>query len=89
CAENAWRLPEYVAETPHALKRAAAYRSEEFGTRHDITTTPAGRFLDVAQALTSTQMIYDWQTIKSGVVFCGSMERTGDGIGREQVGMEV
>ncbi|MGO5253392.1 hypothetical protein ACTQ11_08630 [Collinsella bouchesdurhonensis] len=76
CAENAWRLPGHVAETAHALKRAAAYRSEEFGTRHDITTTPAGRYLDMAQTLASTQMIYDWQTIKSGAVLCGSMQLT-------------
>ncbi|MGO4984834.1 hypothetical protein [Collinsella sp. Sow4_E3] len=89
CAENAWRLPEYVAETPHALKRAAAYRSEEFGTRHDITTTPAGRFLDVAQALTSTQMIYDWQTIKSGAVLCGSMQLTPAATEQHQTMLDV
>lgn len=76
CAENRWRLPHDVAALPQTERRASAYRGEEFGTRHDITDTPAGRYLDVAQAITSTQMIYDVQTLKSGSILYGSLHLT-------------
>lgn len=40
CRENASRLPSRVAESPHARLPQGAYRSEEFGTRHESTRLP-------------------------------------------------
>jgi len=77
CAENAWRLPAGLADSPHAANRAGAYRTEEFGTRHDIEGTPAGRYIDVLEAVgATTQMIYDVQTLKAGAVLSGSITLT-------------
>lgn len=70
CAENAWRLPTDLQDA----KPAAAYRSEEFGTRHDIATTPAARMIEIAaDTIGTTQMIYDRQTLKPGAQLAGSM----------------
>lgn len=68
CKENVWRLPPMLAATEQAALPAAAFRSDEFGTRHDAAraATPA-RYLDGAPADTN-QMIYDLQTIKPGAV---------------------
>lgn len=77
CSENSWRLPDHLADTTHARQRAGAYRSEEFGTRHDIEGTPAGRYIATLEAAgVSTQMIYDVQTLKAGSVLAGSLTLT-------------
>lgn len=78
CAENASRLPTGL---PLALlrRRAAAFRSEEFGTRHDVASTPVGRLVGLADDLIggkpakTAQMIFDVQTLKSGAVMSGSI----------------
>lgn len=81
CSENAWRLPPQLANHPHAAKGAAAFRDEEFGTRHDAAGSPAVRFLDLAgQTLDpstgTTQMIYDAQVLKPGAVLVGAVHTT-------------
>ncbi|WP_280503005.1 hypothetical protein [Nocardia farcinica] len=77
CRENAWRLPPTAAALPHAGKGAAAYRGEEFGTRHDVSGTPVDRYLDIAADLTgTTQMIYDLQVLKAGAVLSGGFGLT-------------
>lgn len=51
CQENAWRLPEDLRGTPTAALRSGAQRSEEFGTRHDKSTSQvAVRMLEAAEA---------------------------------------
>jgi len=74
--ENAWRLPADLQALPHAQQGVAAYRTEEFGTRHDITSTPVARFVDAAQQVTGTQMIYDVQALKAGTVLYGTVSLT-------------
>lgn len=74
CAENAWRLPPGL---PGVDRRAAAYRSEEFGTRHDVASTPVARYVDVASETTgTTQMIYDTQVLKPGATLHGTLSLT-------------
>lgn len=79
CAENGWRLdPDTAALRP---KRAAAYRGEEFGTRHDTASTMAARMIASpdtldAPAVTTTQMIYDTQVLVSGAMLAGSITLT-------------
>lgn len=69
CTENQPRLP-----IP-ATHRAAHYRGEEFGTRHDLDTSPVARFIDVAAgAASSTQMIYSVQTLKPGAELWGEIQ---------------
>ena len=61
CEENQSRLP-----IP-ATTKAAHYRGEEFGTRHDLDGSPVARFMDLAaQDVGSSQMIYSLQTLKPG-----------------------
>lgn len=73
CAENDHRLPEVL----RGRRRAAAYRSEEFGTRHDQAAGPIGRFIDLATAGGETaQMIWDTQVIISGAVLHGQLSLT-------------
>lgn len=70
CSENAARLPARLVDHPHAKLSNGALRTETFGTRHDITSTPADRFMALADgldtAVETTQMIYDMQVIKPG-----------------------
>jgi len=40
CAENEWRVPTSAASVPQLRIRAAAFRGEEFGTRHEPTREP-------------------------------------------------
>lgn len=40
CAENQFRMPAEVRPHPVAQLKAAAFRSEEFGTRHEATRNP-------------------------------------------------
>jgi hypothetical protein len=40
CEENRFRLPADLAETPQAQKRAATFRGEGFGTRHEAIRNP-------------------------------------------------
>lgn len=47
CEENKFRTPENLRSLPHANKRSASFRSEEFGTRHEASKTPhVARLLD-------------------------------------------
>src|SRR5690606_9533667 len=70
CAENAHRLPTRLADHPHASMPNGAFRSEVFGTRHDVLGTPVDRFIKPAEELVggmeSVQMIHDMQVIKPG-----------------------
>ena len=78
CRENAWRLPAEIAALPHASKGSAAYRAEEFGTRHDVAGTPVDRYIDTVGQITgtTTQMIYDMQVLKPGSVLWGEITLT-------------
>jgi hypothetical protein len=68
CEENQARLPMA------ATHKAAHYRGEEFGTRHDLDSTPVARFMDIAaQEAGSTQMIYSLQTLKPGAQLYGDV----------------
>lgn len=50
CAENAWRLPPDLADSPMRRIRAGAVRTEEFGTRHDQLHDPnITRYLPAAE----------------------------------------
>jgi hypothetical protein len=40
CEENAWRVPASLRDAPQLRKRAATFRAEEFGTRHEPTKDP-------------------------------------------------
>ena len=69
CEENQSRLP-----IP-ATTKAAHYRGEEFGTRHDLDGSPVARFMDLtAQDAGSTQMIYSLQTLKPGAELWGDIQ---------------
>ncbi len=77
CAENAWRLPAHLRDG----KRAAAYRGEEFGTRHDIASTPVARLIAtvgdlLGDHLPTTQMIYDRQVLLAGARMWGTLDLT-------------
>lgn len=72
CDENNHRT------TAQSDRRAAAYRSEEFGTRHDQATSPAGLYIDLAHGdeTTTTQMIWDTQTLIPGAQLEGTIQLT-------------
>lgn len=72
CQENDWRLPDNL----RGARRAAAYRTEEFGTRHDQATSPAGRYLQVVDEVTTAQMIWDTQTLAAGSTLYGTISLT-------------
>lgn len=72
CRENNWRLPSYM----RVNRRAAAYRTEEFGTRHDQATSPAGRYLQVVDDVDTAQMIWDTQTLAAGSRLHGTITLT-------------
>lgn len=72
CAENDWRLPAQL----RGARRAAAYRTEEFGTRHDQATSPAGRYLKVVDDVATAQMIWDTQTLAAGSTLHGTITLT-------------
>ena len=81
CRENAHRLGDWEGLAPHVGQRAAAYRSEEFGTRHDVASTPVARLVAAADDLLgshvkTTQMIYDVQILKPGSLMAGLIELT-------------
>lgn len=68
CEENANRLPL------DSGAKAAHYRGEEFGTRHDLDGSPVARFMDLtAQDAGSSQMIYSLQTLKPGSRLYGEL----------------
>lgn len=76
CSENTHRLPA-GDWAPHTEKGAATYRGEEFGTRHDVASTPVDRYLqDVAETVGTTQMIYDIQVLKPGSRLAGQISLT-------------
>lgn len=76
CAENAWRLPPQIATSPSVGKGAAAYRGEEFGTRHDVIGSGVDRYVELVEGTdptSTTQMIYDVQTIIPGAQLAGGV----------------
>lgn len=80
CRENAHRLPSGLPDSITS-QRAAAYRAEEFGTRHDQASGPAARLIAVADDLLggttkTTQMIFDVQVLKAGSVLAGHVGLT-------------
>ena len=127
CAENQFRMPEELRPQPAAQLKAAAYRSEEFGTRHEATRNPrvsallkdavrdaqekmlsekldndvqrtllgidppepqqvkkerkkkgaAGDVVHVEAPPQSSQMIYEFQTLKAGSVLFGGINVDG------------
>lgn len=77
CRENVWRMPNTLIDHPCTQHRAGAYRTETFGTRHDIASTPVARFIDLADTLVgTTQMIYDLQVLKPGSILYGTLMLT-------------
>lgn len=73
CRENNWRHPVAAQED----KRAAAFRGEEFGTRHDQANGPVGRYLAAVDTEVQTaQMIWDTQTLITGARLHGSVSLT-------------
>lgn len=77
CAENASRLIDPPAHL--AGQRAAAFRAEEFGTRHDQASSPVGRLVEMSDTLMgtkTTQMIFDVQVIKTGAMLAGHVGLT-------------
>lgn len=69
CKENEDRLRE-----TNDLKPAGFWRSEEFGTRTDQSTSPLARFMSMgAESAGSTQMIYSVQTISPGACLEGDL----------------
>jgi hypothetical protein len=86
CEENAWRAPGSLQGHEAMKLRAGDLRSEEFGTRHESSRRPyvakmlVGGEKDRLNALAespekgdSAQMIYDYEIIKPGSVFWGSL----------------
>ena len=73
CTENAWRAPTHLHGSPLLTRGAAAYRGEEFGTRHDVATTPVARLVATDPAAGTTQMIYDRQVLLAGSVLYGEL----------------
>lgn len=58
CAENAWRVPDDLADHPALKTRGAALRTEDFGTRHDQASKHAGvRYLtgEVQQSIAKSK----------------------------------
>ena len=79
CTENAWRINTDLVPERILTKRAAAYRSEEFGTRHDIKTAAPSQLIDDIDALfgaKGTQMIFDTQVLTAGAWLTGSLYLT-------------
>lgn len=74
CAENDWRLPDNL----RGARRAAAYRTEEFGTRHDQAANPAGRYITIAESDTmdTAQMIWGTQVLAAGSTLHGTITLT-------------
>lgn len=75
CEENRHRVTTATGATLH---RASAYRAEEFGTRHDQATSPAGRYIQTAAGgdLTTAQMIWDTQILITGSEMQGTLSLT-------------
>lgn len=70
CTENRDRLRQI-----DDLQPAGYWRSEEFGTRMDQSTSPLASLMDMgAEAAGSTQMIYSVQTLSSGARLEGSFQ---------------
>ena len=89
CSENRWRLPEVLSESPQTAKRAAAFRGEEFGTRHESTNiqqvfkllTPGEQSHQLEnkegrkgkKKKESQQMIYDFEVVLPGSRWFGDI----------------
>lgn len=71
CEENNDRIT-----TKNSVHKAAHYRGEEFGTRHDLDNSPAARFMELADDMVnaSTQMIWSTQILKPGAELYGTLE---------------
>lgn len=75
CAENYARLPETAAGCG-PMKKAAAYRSEVFGTRHDQAAGPLARLIGDEEAPGTAQMIWDTQVLIPGAHLYGELSLT-------------
>lgn len=86
CKENLWRTPDRLKDHPMAQRPVASLRDEEFGTRHDVVGTTSDRWIDkdLWTGDTTTQMIYDWQVVKSGTVWWGTLRLAGATLGHVQ-----
>jgi hypothetical protein len=86
CAENSFRLP---AGLPQLDQRAAVFRGEEFGTRHDVADSPVARLVQAADTLIgapkTTQMIFDLQVLKPGAVLHGDITLTPAATGQHRM----
>lgn len=87
--ENTWRMPDELRNLPQATQGVAVFRTEEFGTRHDIASTPVARFVDAAQEITGTQMIYDLQALKAGTLLYGHLALTPAATDRHRLALEA
>lgn len=60
CRENAFRLPTSMKEVPQSKLRAATFRGEDFGTRHEASKNPhVRRLLTGAQSKQLTDGVSD------------------------------
>lgn len=75
CAENNKRLPE-LASLCGPIKKAAAYRSEVFGTRHDQAAGPLARLIGDEETPGTAQMIWDTQVLIPGAHLYGELSLT-------------
>lgn len=74
CSENRQRLTD--PDEQLVQHGAAHYRGDEFGTRHDVASTPIARLVEMSDSLLgvkTTQMIWETQVIKAGAQLQGSL----------------
>lgn len=71
CAENAWRLPDDLKDSPMASLRSGALRAEEFGTRHD-----KGHSQDAIRLLSAGEV--ETRAKKSRAKLAGDADGKGD-----------
>lgn len=79
CSENAWRIPARLTGHPHASRPQGMFRGEEFGTRHDVASTPVDRLVQTVGTIVqpqTTQMIYELQVLKPGSTLWGELSLT-------------
>lgn len=66
CAENDWRVPDGLRELPSLKHRAALYRGEAFGTRHEPTRQAhVARLLTAAESERLDLAVSKKQTVKT------------------------
>lgn len=81
CKENSWRLPDNLRDDRHILQRAASFRGEEFGTRHEASRsqivfkllTTEDKEAKLKGNAESNQMIYDFEVVRPGSKWFGDI----------------